>query len=352
MIAAPVRGRKAVVAAPAPPPDPIGTLILAYRQAKALFTASELDLFRSIEDTDGTAEAVARRSRATPRAVEMLLDALVASGFIEKEGGVYRNTPFAKERLDPRGARSVANNLRYQELLSEAYAGLARTARTGRPRLGLKELLTKRPDFTRDYIRGMDNIARRPAEELARALDLSRAETLLDVGGGPGTFSFACLARAPGLRATILDLPSTLKVTREFVAAAGLAGRVSLAAGDYHRRPFGSGRFDVALLSHVTHDEGPEQNLRLLRKARAALRDGGQVVIHDFMTDESRAAPAFAALFSLHLLAYTRSGRCYSEGDYRVWLRRAGFDEARRVEICAGAPNATRALIAAKRKGG
>jgi ubiquinone/menaquinone biosynthesis C-methylase UbiE len=326
----------------------LGRLIDRYRAAKAVFVAAELDVFRALDRTDGGAAAVARRVKASPRGVEVLLDALCALGFIVKRGSRYRLTPFARARLHPDGERSLANNLRYQELLSPAYADLTDTIRSGRPRQGLRQLLSRRPDFVRDYIRGMADIAKRPAAELAQALDLSECRRLLDVGGGPGTFSLACLAREPRLSAVILDLPETLKITRGLLRAAVPGGRVELRAGDYHRAPFGDASFDLVLLSHVTHDEGPERNRALLRKAHAALKKGGQVVVHDFMTVADRTGPLFPALFSLHLLAYTDQGRTYSEEEYRTWLAAAGFESARRVDICPHAPNATAALIARK----
>lgn len=329
-------------------PELLGRLIDRYRAAKAVFVAAELDIFRALDLTDGGAEAVARRVKASRRGVEVLLDALAALGFIVKSGRRYRLTPFARVWLHPDGERSLANNLRYQELLSPAYADLTAAIRSGRTRHGLRSLLSRRPDFVNDYIRGMSDISRRPAAELARALDLSKCAAMLDVGGGPGTFSQACLARQPRLRAAILDLPETLRITRRLLRDSPHRRRIELRAGDYHRGSYGADAFDLVLLSHVTHDEGPGQNQAMLRKACAALRRGGQVVVHDFMTAKDRTGPLFPTLFSLHLLAYTELGRTYSEAEYREWLAAAGFKAARRVDICPEAPNATAALIATK----
>lgn len=329
-------------------PEIFGRLLAGYRGAKAVFVAVELDVFRALALTDGGVSAVARRVKASRRGVEILLDALAALGFIVKSRGRYRLTAFSRAWLHPDGERSLTNNLRYQELLSPAYAGMTETIRAGRPRQGLPRLLSRRPDFVRDYIRGMADISRRPAAELARALDLSKCSKMLDVGGGPGTFSLACLARAPRLRGTILDLPETLRIARGLIRRTPYARRVELRAGDYHRAAFGRADFDLALLSHVTHDEGVEQNRALLRKACAALKKGGQVVVHDFMTTKDRTGPLFPALFSLHLLSYTDHGRTYSEAEYRDWLAAAGFKAIRRVDICPGASNATAALIAYK----
>jgi cyclopropane fatty-acyl-phospholipid synthase-like methyltransferase len=58
--------------------------------------------------------------------------------------------------------------------------------------------------------------------------------TLLDVGGGPGTYSILLTGRFPGLHSEVLELPGVAAVAREIVAAAGAADRVTLRDGDYH----------------------------------------------------------------------------------------------------------------------
>jgi SAM-dependent methyltransferase len=328
--------------------DKMGRLVLGYRGAKVLFVAAELDLFRLLDKTDGTGKAVARRARASVRHVSILLDALSSLGFLEKRENRYKNTLFSREFLHPEGNRSMSNNLRYQEFLSIPYAGLTETVRLGKPREGLGKLLSRRPEFVRDYIRGMADIARRPAQELAVVLDLSKAQRMLDVGGGPGTFSLACLARQPKLEATILDLPMTLKHTMQFVKSSPWGRRVHFQRGNYLKDSFGKELYDIVLLSHVTHDEGPKVNLSMIRKAKAALRPGGQLIIHDFMTGDDGTNPSFSVLFSVHLLTYTNDGQTYSEREYKEWLSVAGFSAPRRVALCPDLPNNTIALIAVK----
>lgn len=327
--------------------DRIGELILHYRSAKALFVATELDLFRCVEETDGRLESIARRAKVAVRQLEILMDALVSLEFLRKNRRGYRNTPYTRGRLLPGRPRSIASNLRYQELLSEAYSGMAETIRRGRPRLGLKDLLARRPAFVRDYIQGMSDIAQRPAAELAQALDLNGVQRMLDVGGGPGTFTLACLRKNPRIEATILDLPETLAHTKRFVAASPWKRQIKLKEGNYHVADFGQG-LDLILMSHITHDEGPEQNLAMIRKAHRALRNGGILVVHDFMLNSDKTQPIFGALFSVHLLSYTNCGRTYSERDYKVWVQKAHFKTYRTISICEGMPTTTMVLISKK----
>ena len=52
---------------------------------------------------------------------------------------------------------------------------------------------------------------------LPHGADFSGRRRLLDVGGGPGTYSIALVQQTPGLTSTVLDLPGVLEVTREIV---------------------------------------------------------------------------------------------------------------------------------------
>ncbi|MBI4397099.1 MAG: methyltransferase domain-containing protein [Elusimicrobia bacterium] len=328
--------------------DQLSRLLIGYRGIKTLLVACELDLFRCLGETDGSLPALAKRTGIKSHRLGVILDGLASLGLIRKSARRYRNTVFSRRWLHPESPSSLANTFRYQELLSPAYARLTETVRKGRPKQNLTDLLSQRPDFVGPYIGGMADISKGPAKELARALDLSRARDFLDVGGGPGVYSLTFLSRAPALNCVIMDLPETLRHTRRYVDASPHQRRVALRAGDYHAASFGEDCFDLVLMSHITHDEGPEQNKRLIRKAFSALRSGGQIVIHDFMTAPDRIRPVFSALFSVHMMTFTRWGRTYSVSDYKAWLENAGFLVRRAVAISPKAASATMALIASK----
>jgi len=266
-------------------------------------------------------------------------------GFLGKAGGRYRLTPEARAFLLPGAPGGLASNLLYQAKLVPDWSRLAETVRTGRPARGLVEILRSDPSFVRAYLEGMDEIARRPAAELARALDLSGALEMLDAGGGPGTYLRALLNAEPALRGTLLDLPEALRAARPFFAGWPGRRRVEFRAGDYRRTSFGRAGFDLVLLSHITHDEGEAANRALLAKAFQALRPGGQAVVHDFMVEPDRTRPLFGALFSVHMLTCTLEGRTYSRAEYESWLGKAGFKDLRAIELCAGSPNASTALV-------
>lgn len=319
--------------------------ILGYRKAKVLMVAAYLELFARLE-SPRTAAELARALRKDARALEILLDALAAMGYLRKSGGRYRNSPLASRHLVPGRPGYLGDNLKYQEIIWDAWSELRECLQRGGAVRPLAYWLTKHPRFTDEYIRGMSNIARRPAEEIAAAV--GPVARVLDVGAGPGSYSLAFLRANPGASAVLLDLPSTLKVTRRLLSAHPESRRVTLRAGDYTRDRFGEGEFDLVLLSHITHDESPATNRLMIEKAWRALAPGGRVVIHDFMLDDSRLSPVFGALFSVHMLTYTSGGRTYTAREYASWLRQAGFSRLSRRKIANKSRNATEILVGVK----
>jgi len=326
----------------------IAGLICGYRKAKILFTAASLNLFIRTNGRGKTAAGISAALNTDLRTTKIFLDALAGMGFLKKKKDLYSNSPLADKFLVPGKAEYLGNNLCYQDILWEAWADLGKVLRSGRTTFPLRSLLSGRKDFLDGYIKGMANIAGKPAAEIAGKLDLSGAENMLDVGGGPGTYTAAFLNREKQLKGTILDLPETLKVTRGLFAGHSLSSRITFQEGDYHVAPFGREKFDIVLLSHVTHDEGPAENLNLIRKAFSALRSGGQVVIHDFMLDPNMTSPEFSVLFSVHMLVYTNKGRVYSSREYKSWLKEAGFKRVKEWRICSRSDNPSRMILGKK----
>ena len=146
----------------------IGDLLRMSRACRVMTAAVELGVFDAVASApDPTADVIASRIHADPRNTEVMLDALVAIGLLEKTDGRYANASIARRFMLADSPQSLASNLRYQEHLATAWAALPQIVRTGKPVKPLIELLGHDGAFTRSYIKGMADISQRPARELA-----------------------------------------------------------------------------------------------------------------------------------------------------------------------------------------
>ena len=165
--------------------------------------------------------------------------------------------------------------------------------------------------------------AKNAAPHLAERARLENAKCLLDIGGGTGIYSVACLQRYPHLKAIVWDRPEVLKVAREFAAEYGVAERLTCSPGDMFADAIPGG-CDVLLLSNILHDWDVPECRALVNRCAAALPVGGRLLIHDVFLNDALDGPLPIALYSAALFSLTE-GRAYSAGEYRSWLTAAGL---------------------------
>jgi SAM-dependent methyltransferase len=188
--------------------------------------------------------------------------------------------------------------------------------------------------WLRSFIAAMHWRGRQAAPETVALIDLPVPSRVLDVGGGSGVFAIA-FARA-GHTAVVFDLPNVVPLTRAYVEEEAVASQVEVVEGDYLKDPLGHG-FDAIFLSSVVHSHPPAQNMALLRKAAAASRPGGRIIIQDFLVNEDRSGPLQPALFALNMLVGTDGGDTYTEREVTGWLEYAGCRRIERKDTNLGA---------------
>lgn len=270
------------------------------------------------------------------RASTVLLSALAAFGLLRRgSDGRYQLSPSAAEHLCPGSYFDLSG---YIGLAANAPGTLALIQRleTNRPavaapehtgaafiyREGIESAMEQEAS-ARSLTLALAGRARNVAPLLASRLPLGDHRLLLDVGGGTGIYSIACLQANPRLRAIVWDRPEVLKVAQEMAVAYGVPDRLTCQPGDMFTDPVPPGA-DLILLSNVLHDWDVPQNRALLQRCAPALASGGRLVIHDVFLDDTMDGPLAIALYSAALFTLTE-GRAYSAAEYKEWLSEAGL---------------------------
>lgn len=305
-------------------------LARSYQQPLVLAAAVESNVFDAIDGQRRTAEQLAEALGADRRALTMLLDALASIGLLAKEEGQYSLPGPLRDMLTSGGRDSILPALRHLAILLPRWASLAEVVRTGVP-YTKREGYEPPPGALEAFIKAMHNFATPEAMDLVGTIDLRGVRTLLDVGGGPGTYTLAFCAANPGLSAILFDRPQVLPIARPNVEAAGLADRVTLVGGDFYTDELPGGA-DAAWVSAIIHMNSPQQNRELYAKVRRALNDGGRILIRDQVMDPTHTEPRSGALFAINMLVSTAGGGTYSFDEIRADLEAAGFRDARLLQ--------------------
>jgi acetylserotonin N-methyltransferase len=313
-----------------PDPAPVIDLIEAFRRSKTMFTAVSLGVF---DRMPATAAALAAGIGAHTGALNELLNACAALGLLDKQDGVFTNTPIADAYLTARSPHTLRGYIRYSdEALYPMWAHLDDAVRQGSHRwtqtFGLEGALFshffRTEDAMRDFLRGMHGFGALTSPAVVAAFDLSRFRRMVDLGGATGHLVIAACERYPGLTGAVFELPAVVPSAREQVARSAAAGRIEVLAGDFFADDLPPA--DLYALGQVLHDWSEDRILRLLRRIHDRLPEGGALLVAERLLHDGGVGPLPTNMQSLNMLVCTE-GRERSPAEYAALLTQAGFGE-------------------------
>ncbi len=302
----------------------------SFFQPRVLLTATKLDLFNTIGETSLSADEIATRLRLDCDATETFLNAMVSVGFLIKDNNLFRNTDEGKEVFIKGKEEYIGDIIILQDMMWNSWSKLQESIISGTPSRR-PDMFQRKREETSNFIRAMHNTAMVNAPLLSKKVNFSGYKTLIDVGGGSGTYSVYFCREYPALESTIIDLPGTLEITKELISLTDVSDRIKLMEGDFNERI--DGNYDAAFLSNIIHCLGEEENSALIERVYDTLNPGGMIVIQDFILNEDKTSPPFPALFSLNMLLFTENGKSYSFNEIEMWLQEAGFHNLEKMSI-------------------
>jgi ubiquinone/menaquinone biosynthesis C-methylase UbiE len=313
-------------------PDRLEQMIRGFMPSRCILTALELDIFTAV-GAGANAAQIGARLHANARAVGMLLNALVALGLLSKSGEDYKNTPESTRFFVQGSKDNQRNGLLHTANMWHRWSTLTDAVRKGtRVPIDRDNARDNTPEWTRNFIAGMQRNAKDRAPLVVKALGTAGVRRVLDLGGGSGAYSIAFAKAGPEVQCEVLDIPEVVSLTAEYVSQAGVSARVSIRAGDMLLDDFGSD-YDIIMLNAICHMFSEEQNQDIFRRAYRALASNGRLVVQDFILNPDKTAPQHAALFSLNMLVATDSGASYSEWEYTRWMKTVGFTNVCRINL-------------------
>ena len=286
-----------------------------YLRDAVLRAAEELRLWPALPATASeAARAIGVRSQ---RRLRRLLDALALFGFARREDEVFHELFHAAPGPVPEAG----------------WGRLAEVIRTDSPLAEPGVSGDDAPEALRRFHGYLFEAGAAPARELwavvrdwasglrprASGDALDSLGPLLDLGGGAGAYS----AAFPG-EATLADTAAVLRLSQ--------APRARLLAFDLLSVIY-PGEQGVVLLANVLHLFGEAECRALIRKAAAALRPGGLLVVKDLEIAPDRSEPPEGVLFALNMALFTREGDVHDPLVIDGWLREAGFAAAKRLRL-------------------
>ena len=326
-----------------PNPSHIMQIGMGFFASKTLLSAVELGVFKTLGGSPMSGESLRLRLGLHPRAAADFLDALVALGFLSREGdgaaARYANAPDAAAFLDPSSPAYLGGILLMaNRRLYPFWANLTEALRTGQPQNENKgasagDMFAKLyadPAALQEFMEAMAGVQLGNFAVLAERFDFSRYATCCDVGGASGALSIAIARRHPNIRCISFDLPPVGPVAQRRIAASGI-DRVEVRDGDFMKDDLP--RADDITMGNILHDWSTATKEMLVAKAHAALPAGGAFIAIENVIDDARRENAFGLLMSLNMLIETPDGYDYTFAQFDGWCRKAGFSRTERFPL-------------------
>jgi hypothetical protein len=322
-------------------PEHILQVGLGFWASKTLLSAVEMELFTEVAKHPGTVHDVGGRLGLHPRSAADFLDALVSLGFLQREDGVYSNTPATALFLDKQKPSYIGGIL---EMANHRLFGfwnhLTEALRTGLPQNEVKAggqpvfaALYADPARLRGFLQAMTGISHGANLAIASKFPWKNHRTFVDVGTAQGDLATQVALANPHLQGTGFDLAEVGPIFEDYVEHNALGSRLTFTPGDFFADPLPQA--DVVMMGHILHDWDLTQKKMLVRKAYDALPSGGALIVYESIIDDDRRQNTFGLLMSLNMLIETTGGFDYTGADCVGWMKEAGFKEAR-VEHLVG----------------
>lgn len=314
-------------------------LITAGWAARMVHTAAELGIADHLGEPRDAASLAAATSSHAP-SLARLLRALAAIGVLhESDDRTYTLTPLgATLRRDVPGSMRAWVLLCFGDEQGRAWEALTHAVRTGehayRHIFGtdIWTRLAQQPEAARLFDEAMQGLTQGANGALIAHYPFERYGWTVDVGGGNGALLMPVLARHPGMRATLFDLPHVAEAARARIAEAGLSGRYEAIGGDaFAAVPAGA---DAYVLKGVVHDWEDAEALAILRNCRAAMRADSRLLVIERVLPEriDPGDPLTPGRFIHDInMMLNPGGRERTEAEFRDLLARAGLRLARVV---------------------
>lgn len=321
-------------------PSRIMETAMAFFASKTLLSAVKLDLFTALSGKSLSGKEIQAALKLHDRGVYDFLDALVALGFLNREGFLetarYSNTPETGIFLDKNKPSYIGGFVEMaNDRLYPFWGSLEEALITGQPQNEIKhtgkavfEELYATPERLKQFINAMSGISIGNFMALARKFDFSPYSTLCDIGGAAGILSVEVAKQHPNMSCTSADLPAVEPIAKEYIAEKGLNGRVKTVNIDFFADEFP--KADVITMGMILHDWDLPNKKMLIQKAYNALPEGGAFIAIEALIDDDRRKNAFGLLMSLNMLIEFGVAFDFTGADFQSWTKEVGF---RRFEV-------------------
>src|SRR5215475_8177746 len=255
-----------------------------YWVTQIIYVAARLGIADLLDDRPRAIDMLAKSTGTHEPSLQRLMRALTGLGvFRQADNGEYQNTALGSCLVTGSPGALRARAILSGQAWYQGWGRLLETVQTGQPAFNrvfgqpFFEYLAANAEAAAVFNEAMASTTEAAARAVSAAYDFSRADVVVDVGGGTGAFLGTILEANPQARGIIFERHDVAAAAGALLAGSGIANRCEVAAGDFFEAVPSGG--DVYILSWIIHDWDDERSITILKNCRRAVAPGGRVLV-------------------------------------------------------------------------
>lgn len=252
-----------------------------FLPARALHIIANLKVADLLKDGPKTAEELASILGLNAQTLDHLMRALVGQNVFTLDAENRFGLTSLSELLlsDSKDSLRAAIAKESDEKRWQAIGHIEHALKTGKSpfydlfKMDFYAYLKTDPAANDLFNAGMSNFSKIEHENIPAVLDLSKATSIVDIGGGKGELLEKILDKNPAIKATLFELAEAI----ESIKKDNPTPRFVLQAGNFFEDiPL---KADRVLLKRVLHNWGDEESIKILKSCKNALNCDGKIII-------------------------------------------------------------------------
>ena len=308
-------------------------LLNGMRVLQLIYVAAKLGIADLLKDGSKSADELASKVGAHPRALYRVLRALSGIGIFAEVGDRQFELTVLGELLQdqvPGSQRATAIN-NGEEGDWKPWGDLLNCVKTGDTPfnhvfgMDLWEYRTRNPEVGTIFNKMMSARTEQHANAVVEAYDFSGVNRVVDLAGGRGALIAAILKKYPDVPGVLTDLPAVANEAKAFIESEGLEDRCEIISGDYFESVPSGG--DIYILKSTIIDEEDNGVITILKNCHRAMGNHARLLIVDRIMPP-HGSPSPAIVFDIQMMV-THGGQQRTEEEHRVLFEKAEFKLSR-----------------------
>lgn len=306
--------------------------MLSYMSSDFIETAFDLGIFETLHSAPLSSEEVAKKCGLDVEATSIFLKALVNRGLLELNANKFSNTSMSDSYLVSDSPHFLEGRLAGIQLWKPYWKHLDHLLKTGR---SPAEKIYGKGQSTwqgivadqkkiRQFLSSMDEESKMWAKIMAKALQWTEGEHLVELGAGSGRNAITILEENPSMTATLIDQPEIANHLDDYVDRSIVSEKIVVREGDFFNPDTLPANGSSYLLSSILHDWSDDEAAKILASLHTAMPGGSRLILSEFFKPEKESEVSHTNEADLYMLMYF-NGRERRISEYHQLLGVAGF---------------------------